>query len=119
MRAVADRIGVTPMALYGYFRSKDDLLDAMAGHLVSEFATHDPADGDWRERLSALAHGMRDVAKRYPTVFPLLLERPSVTADAVRVIDIAFQALLDAGVPPVHVPRIERMLSTFLLGFAV
>jgi hypothetical protein len=91
----------------------------MAGRLVSEFAAYDHAGAGWRERLYALAHGVRAVAKRHPAVFPLLLERPSVTPDAIRVIDIVFQALLDAGVPPAHVPRIERLLSTFLLGFGV
>jgi AcrR family transcriptional regulator len=117
MRAVAERIGLTPMALYGYFSSKDALLDAVTGRLVSEFAV--PYAGtDWRDRLSAMAHAVRDVARRHPSVFPLMFARPSITPDAVRVVDMVYQALLDAGVPPQHVPRVERLVSTFVLGFA-
>src|SRR5262249_55285430 len=43
---------------------------------------------------------------------------PSVTPDAVRATDVIYQGLLDVGVPPAQVPRIERLLSTFVLGFA-
>jgi Tetracyclin repressor-like, C-terminal domain len=50
---------------------------------------------------------------------PLLFSRPAVTPDAVRVVDAIYQALIDAGVPPDQVARLERMLSTFVLGYAV
>jgi hypothetical protein len=31
---------------------------------------------------------------------------------------VIYQALLDAGVPPPEVPRLERLISTFVLGYA-
>ena len=34
-------------------------------------------------------------------------------------VDAIYQALLDAGVPSDRVARLERMLSTFVLGYAV
>ena len=36
MRAIAERAGVTPMALYPYIGSKTALLDAMLGHLLRQ-----------------------------------------------------------------------------------
>src|SRR5260370_16919206 len=36
MRAVAERVGVTPMALYPHVGSKAELLDAMMGRLIGE-----------------------------------------------------------------------------------
>jgi hypothetical protein len=36
----------------------------------------------------------------------------------VSVTDAVYQALLDAGVPEAEVPRVERLLSTFVIGFA-
>ncbi|MEV0612851.1 TetR/AcrR family transcriptional regulator [Nonomuraea sp. NPDC050404] len=118
MRAVAERIGVTPMALYGYFRNKDELLDGLVGRLLTGLA---PADhgATWEERLRAFAWATRRMAAEHPAVFPLLLFRSSVTPDGVRVVDLIYQALLDAGVPEAQVPRIERLVSTFVLGFAV
>ncbi|GAA2902180.1 TetR/AcrR family transcriptional regulator [Nonomuraea rubra] len=118
MRAVAERVGVTPMALYGYFRNKDELLDGLVGRLLAELAPAGPG-GSWQERLTAVAQATRRVAREHPSVFPLLLFRSSVTPDGVRVVDAIYQALLEAGVPEAEVPRVERLVSTFVLGFAV
>jgi hypothetical protein len=41
-----------------------------------------------------------------------------VTADALRATDAVYQALLDAGVPDAEVARVERLVSTFVLGYA-
>jgi AcrR family transcriptional regulator len=118
MRAVAQRVGVTAMALYPHFSSKDALLDGLVGRVLADLRLPDPA-GPWRQRLSGLAHAMRELAHQHPAVIPLLFSRPAVTPDAVRVVDAIYQALLDAGVPPGQVARLERMLSTFVLGYAV
>jgi AcrR family transcriptional regulator len=118
MRAVAGRVGVTAMALYPHVRSKEDLLDGLVGRVLGELELPDPALR-WLDRLRALALSARQVARRHAAVVPLLFARPAVTPDAVRVVDAVYLALLDAGVPPEHVPRFERMFSTFVLGFAV
>jgi AcrR family transcriptional regulator len=118
MRAVAERVGVTAMALYPHVRSKDDLLDGLLGRLLAEVAVPDPAL-PWQDRLRAIAHSMRDAAHRHPAVLTLVFDRPAVTPDAVRTVDAIYLALLDAGVPPEQVARVERMLSTFVIGYVV
>ena len=115
MRAVAGYLGLTPMALYGYFRSKDELLDAVVGHLLSEIPAP-PAGAGWREVIEHLAYGLRAVAARHPSVLPLVLTRPADCPAAVQIVDALYQALLAAGVPPAQVPRLERMISTFGIG---
>ena len=118
MRAVAERVGVTPMALYGYFRNKDELLDGLVGQLLASLVPEDPGR-TWEERLGAIAWATRRLAREHPSVFPLLLFRSSVTPDGVRVVDLIYQALIDAGVPDADVPRIERLVTTFVMGFAL
>lgn len=118
MRAVAGRLELTPMALYGYFRGKDDLLDAIVGRLLGLLPEPDPGAPPL-ERLSLLAGGVRVLAKEHPAVVTLLFTRPSVTEDAVVAVDRIYQALLDAGVPDAHVARLERLLTTFVLGFVI
>jgi AcrR family transcriptional regulator len=108
------------MALYPHVGGKDALLDGVVDVLLAELApTLDgvPSRDPWTV-LTALAHALRALAHRHPNAFALLLARPSVTPDAVRAVDVVYQALLDAGIAPAQVPRIERMLSTFVLGFA-
>lgn len=117
MRAVAERIGVTPMALYPHVGGKDGLLDAMVDRLLGQLPLE--SGGDWRQRLDRLARAMRALARRYPGATSLLFARPTVTPDAVRVVDAIYVALLDAGVPADDVPRIERLVTTLVLGYSL
>jgi AcrR family transcriptional regulator len=120
MRAVAKRVGVTPMALYGHVAGKEALLDGLMGRLLTELlpCVADLPAEDWQARLRALARGVRTLAKRHPSAFSILMARPPVTPDAVRVVDLIYSALIEAGVPPPHVLRLERMFSTFAMGYA-
>ncbi|WP_020138233.1 TetR/AcrR family transcriptional regulator [Streptomyces sp. 351MFTsu5.1] len=122
MRALAERVGVTPMALYRHVKDKAALLDGMVGRLLSALLPTDGADAGeeptWDQRLDALAHACRAVTQRHPWAAHLLFSRPAVTPDAVRAVDIIYLALIEAGVPEPQVPRLERLISTFVIGFA-
>jgi AcrR family transcriptional regulator len=117
MRAVADRVEVTAMALYPHVGGKG-LLDGLVGRLLGELTPPDP-ELPWRERMRALAASMRVVAHRHPAATQLLFSRPAITADGVRTVDVIYQALLDAGVAPAEVPRVERLVTTVILGYLV
>jgi len=118
MQAVAERLAVTPMALYRHVTNKADLLDGMVEKLLTEFPLP-PAALPWPERLSSVAQAIRQSARRHPGVFPLLLERPVATPAARKVRGGVYAALREAGVPPDQVARTERLVSTAVLGFAV
>lgn len=117
MRAVAARLGVTPMALYRHVRDKDDLLDALVERLLGELPIPDP-ELSWGERLMAMSASLRATATRHPDVFLMLLRRPATTPGALRARAAVYAALEDAGIPEQEIPRIERLLSTFMIGFA-
>jgi AcrR family transcriptional regulator len=139
MRAVAERTGVTPMALYPQVGSKAELLDGMVGRLLTELvppgaplagpAAADPAPAtgpgpvlaaggqDWPQRLRNLAHAFRKLGHAHPWAAALLFTRPSITPDAARTVDLVYTALLDAGVPAPQVPRVERLVSTLIIGY--
>jgi AcrR family transcriptional regulator len=124
MRAVAQRVGVTAMALYPYVGNKDALLDGLVDRLLAEMLPFGGAGGaggaggDWRDRMRRGGRAARALARRHPSAYPLLLARPAVTPDAVRVVDGIYALLLEAGVPPREVPRLERLVSTFVVGYA-
>jgi AcrR family transcriptional regulator len=117
MQAVADRLGVTPMALYRHVTNKADLLDGVVERILLEVPLPDPGD-QWPDRLAALARGTRAAALRHPEVFPLLLQRAAVTDGARRTRDVVYAALRQAGLPEAEVVQLERLLATAVLGFA-
>jgi AcrR family transcriptional regulator len=116
MHAVARRLGVTAMALYRHLDGKDALLDGLVERLLT--AVPVPARGPWEQRLTAMAGGLREVARRHPATFPLLLTRPAVTPAAQRARLAVVAALQEAGLAEAAAVRAERLLSSAVLGFA-
>src|SRR4051794_4057027 len=117
MREVARRLGVTPMALYRHVGDKQGLLDGLVERLLDELPTPDPALPA-EERLLVLSRALRETAGRHPDAFLMLLRRPATTPASMRTRDRVYDALRELGVPDDLVPRVERLLSTFMLGFA-
>jgi AcrR family transcriptional regulator len=117
MRAVAEKVGVTPMALYRHFDSKVALLDGMVDRMSTSLRP-ERLSGTWDERLFAFAYAYRDLAHQHPWLAQLLFTRPSVNPDARRVTEYIYQALREAGVPETQTGRIERVVTTFVIGFA-
>jgi AcrR family transcriptional regulator len=117
MHAVAQRLSVTPMALYRHVNAKQELLDGLVERLLTSYPLP-PADAPWPDRLAAMAEAVRSTAKRHPAVFPLLLTRPAVTPGARTVRDFVQAALREAGLGEAAAARAERLISTAVLGFA-
>jgi AcrR family transcriptional regulator len=117
IRGVAERLGVTPMALYRHVGDKSQLLDGVVEQLLTELPVPDDAL-PWPERLRATGAATRETARRHPDVFPLLLQRPAATPAARAMRESLYQSLRDAGVPDAEVPQVERLVSTMVLGFA-
>ncbi len=120
MRAVAERVGLTSMALYPYVGGKDALLDGLVDLLTLALATSVGdalAEIDWGLRLRALGRAVRSLARAHPSAFPLLLNRPAAGASASWLTAALRGVLHDAGVPDGEVPRVARMICAFLLGY--
>jgi AcrR family transcriptional regulator len=118
MPAVARSLDVTPMALYRHVDDKNALLDGLVERLLTEYPRLVADAGRWDERLVTMAAGVREIARRHPAVFPLLLSRPAATLAARVVRDAVQSALREAGLPETEVARAERLISTAVLGFA-
>ena len=67
MRAVADVLGVSAMALYHHVPDKAGLVKLVADAVIAECPLPEPT-GDWREDLWQVASWMRDRTLAHPTV---------------------------------------------------
>ncbi len=82
MRRLGARLGIEAMTLYTYVESKDDLLDALAGTVLSRLAL--PEENlDWEARIRAVVGSWAGMQRSYPNAFPLVY-RGSLPTDAVR-----------------------------------
>ena len=70
MRAVADALGVTPMALYYHVADKAELVALMLEAAISEHPLP-AATGDWQDDLWKLSRWVRDAASAHPEVSKL------------------------------------------------
>lgn len=80
MRRLASSLGVEAMSLYKHVSGRDHLLDAMVDSLLADLHKHEDvqpeAAFDWRDYLRRVAHGVREIARQHPQVFPLVATRP-------------------------------------------
>ncbi len=67
MRAVAERLGVTPMALYHHVDDKAGLVALLVDEVIRGQTLPAPT-GAWRDDLWELAHWMREVTRAHPAV---------------------------------------------------
>jgi AcrR family transcriptional regulator len=117
MRRLADELGVGTMTLYGYFRSKADLLDALMDASVTVTEADLPSEGPWRERIVALAGTMRDWLESHPALVQVRMQQTLTRPRQFVVTERVVQALIDAGLDKAEAARAFRVLFTYVFGF--
>jgi AcrR family transcriptional regulator len=116
MRRLADHLGVGTMTLYGYFRSKDELLDAVVDAAVAE---REPFsfEGSWQEQIRRLMQGSRRSLGRHPGLVKVRAERPVLQPEALRFAESGMRILRAAGFDAADAARAFRLLFTFVFGY--
>ncbi|MCX5076244.1 TetR/AcrR family transcriptional regulator C-terminal domain-containing protein [Streptomyces sp. NBC_00513] len=121
-RRLAAALGVSGPSLYNHFRTKDEILDAVADAVsarvdLSMFSSEDGRS--WRLALHDWAHSYRDALSDHPNIVPVLARGPGRRPSGLRVADAVFGAMTKAGWPPAHATRIGALMRYFILGSAV
>jgi len=114
IRGVADRLGVTPMALYRHVEDKDGLLDGLADTLYAKLAIPGPAD-DWWEGLAGLARSTRAVLLEHPWAVPLF-SRPLAGPHALALGSGLAAALRTAGFSSREAAELHDQLSNMVFA---
>jgi len=118
MRRVAQELGVGTMTLYGYFRDKSELLDAVMDAAVGERPPAAVGGGGWREQLEALVLTARDNLLRHPGLVQIRVRQPVLRPEALRFAEAGMRILGEAGFEPAEAARAFRLLFTYTFGFA-
>ncbi|MFI8263337.1 TetR/AcrR family transcriptional regulator [Streptomyces sp. NPDC085665] len=121
-RRLAAALGVSGPSLYNHFRTKDEILDAVADAVSArvDLSMFEPGAGrDWRQALHDWAHSYRDALSDHPNIVPVLARGPGRRPAGLRVADAVFGAMTEAGWPPAQATRIGALMRYFILGSAV
>jgi AcrR family transcriptional regulator len=114
IRKLAQSLGVTPMALYWHFRSKDELLNALAERVWGEInLTLDPA-AHWTQRFRGLMESLVAVLRAHPAAPDLLLHDEKNSESALRATEVTLELLRGAGFDQLRASTIAR--STLWTG---
>jgi AcrR family transcriptional regulator len=115
MRKLAQRLGVSAMALYTYFPDREAVLEAMTQLMLTEVEIPDE-DLDWRETIRQLMRSIRRVGLRHPNAAPLINRFPPRTVDALAFVEAAFRAFRRAGFDDRSTVRCYRALAVYSMG---
>lgn len=114
MARVAGQLGVTPMALYRYVSSKDELLLHMADTALQPPAGKDDPSLPWRERLERWCRASLAILVEHSWTAELL-SRPVMGPNRVAWLERGLQALRGLDLPEHVKAAIIGMLSLHLL----
>ena len=114
LRQVADRLGVTPMALYRHVGGKEGLLDGMADALYAEIELPQPGE-DWWGALEKLAHSTRRVLLAHSSSVPLF-SRPLHGPHAHALTEALQDTLRRAGFSARETNELHHQLANLLLA---
>jgi AcrR family transcriptional regulator len=117
IRKLAQDLGVTPMALYWHFRSKEDLLEGMAEQVWGEIEVNVDASQPWWAQLQGGLESLIRVLRAHRSAPQLLLEHEKRNEAALRATEAALEILLAAGFDAVHAAEIAR--STLWTGITL
>lgn len=117
MRRLAAELGIGTMTLYGYFRTKDELIDAAVDAAVAEVPIN-RGGGTWKEQLRELMRGVHESLVRHPSGVRIRLSRPMLSPRALQITEAALAVLEDAGFDRAEATRAYRALFTYTFGFA-
>ena len=108
IRKLAQHLGVTPMALYWHFRSKEDLLEGVAEQVWGELDTNVDPDAPWWAQLQRLLESLVSVLRAHPAAPQLFLEHEKRNEAALRATEVTLDILRIAGFDPQHASTIAR-----------
>ncbi|MGZ9934556.1 TetR/AcrR family transcriptional regulator [Streptomyces sp. NC-S4] len=114
MRALAQRLGVTPMTLYTYVPGKAELLDLVLDEAYGRMERPAPGAGEgWRTRVARVAEDNRDLLARHPWIADLPVTRPPLGPGVIGKYEYELAAFEGIGLTDVEMDA----ALTHLLGF--
>ncbi|MEV4184012.1 TetR/AcrR family transcriptional regulator [Streptosporangium canum] len=114
IRRLAAELGVTPTALYWHVKNKDELLSALADHLLAALVADMDPDLPWSRRLRVMITALVEQTRAHPYLSTLLpMIDKSAAEEYRRATDAAIGLLTEAGFT---LQEADQVATYLLLG---
>jgi TetR/AcrR family transcriptional regulator, tetracycline repressor protein len=108
IRRLATALGVTPMALYWHFRSKEELTAGLADRIWGEIKTDVDRTSHWSDQLRMMLESLIDVLRAHPSASALLLTSEKLGPSHWQATETTLDILGSAGFDPKHASEIAK-----------
>ena len=119
MPSLAKHLGVGTMSLYRHVADKDDLVNAVAEHVLSDVAVPDGDPDDWEGRVIGYLRALREAAREHPALSRILAERGLTVGPVFDQLEAVHAILRAAGFSDLDAVRTFYSLLTYVFGFVV
>ncbi|MFD8377041.1 TetR/AcrR family transcriptional regulator [Streptomyces sp. NPDC059679] len=122
VRKLAAALGTDSSSLYRHFRNKTELLRAVADRILMAAMDGYHPEGDWKQRITALALRLREAFGRQPQLAAIWGRYASGGSGSRLVMEEVLQALRASGLPDEEIParyhRIVILLAALIASEA-
>ena len=117
LRAVADRLAVTPASLYRLIEGPQDLHRIVVEAVLEEAVAALVLPRDWRAATEAIAHVIRAALLRHPLLVQAYQRNLVRSPGADRAVDAVLSHLLDAGLGEKDVVDVYAAVHAYVIGY--
>jgi AcrR family transcriptional regulator len=118
LRALATRLGVSPMTPYSYFADKAELLRAMVGHALAPLGEETAVASGWDEAITGAMRGLHRALERHPGVVELI-----IVESHARELEVFREQLITIlrgeGLGRTRAADVLRTLTSYILGYTL
>ncbi|MFF6805114.1 TetR family transcriptional regulator [Streptomyces sp. NPDC012616] len=120
-RRLAAELGVSGPSLYNHFRTKDEILEAVADSVSAQvdLSMFEDAGREWSTALHDWAVSYRAALRDHPNIVPVLARGPGRRPAGLRLADAVYGAMVRAGWPAAQATSIGALMRYFIMGSAL
>ena len=119
MRRLAERCGVGVMTLYGYVRTKEEILGALSDRFMAELELPSASASDWQTQVATVFRSVHEVWLAHPEMAQIAVAQPIDSLAAYRGAEVVLAALRRAGFGPEEAVDAFEVMVCFTAGFTL
>lgn len=118
IRSVAKRLGASPMAVYHYVATKDEILDGLVDLVFAEIDLPAP-EGPWRAQIARRMGSTREALRRHPWAIALMESRTAPGPASLSAHEATLATLRRGGFSVAAAAHAYALIDSYVYGFAV